>query len=139
MNEAVLFISPHRADASLMSCMLDPVCLHVDHATDLAEARSRLRRSRYSAILTEARLRDGCWKDVLDLAYQLPQHCAVVVTDRLADDRFWAEILNLGAYDLLVQPFDTGEVQRIIENACMQARVKPVASVQARTAIPAQL
>ena len=39
-------------------------------------------------------------------------------TDPLADARFWAEALNRGAYDLLVQPFHEPEVRRILSNAC---------------------
>jgi len=40
------------------------------------------------------------------------------VADRLADDRLWAEVLNLGAYDLLIKPFDTQEVLRTVGLAC---------------------
>ena len=40
-------------------------------------------------------------------------------TDNIdAAARFWAEALNLGAYDLLAQPFYEPEVRRILSNAC---------------------
>ena len=42
----------------------------------------------------------------------------VIVTDPNADVRFWAEALNLGAYDMLAQPFCETEVRRILSNAC---------------------
>ena len=42
----------------------------------------------------------------------------MIVTDPQADARFWAEALNLGAYDLLAQPFYEPEVRRILYNAC---------------------
>jgi hypothetical protein len=35
------------------------------------------------------------------------------VTSRLADERLWAEALNLGAWDVLAKPFDADEVIRI--------------------------
>jgi hypothetical protein len=38
----------------------------------------------------------------------------VVVTSRLADKRLWAEALNLGCYDVLPQPFDSGELFRVL-------------------------
>jgi DNA-binding NtrC family response regulator len=34
-----------------------------------------------------------------------------------ADGRFWAEAINLGAYDLLAQPFQRGEVRRLTARA----------------------
>jgi len=30
-------------------------------------------------------------------------------------------VLNMGAYDLIAQPFATAEVQRILSNACARA------------------
>jgi DNA-binding response OmpR family regulator len=36
----------------------------------------------------------------------------MVVASRLADERLWAEVLNLGGYDLLVKPFNSIEVIR---------------------------
>jgi hypothetical protein len=40
-----------------------------------------------------------------------------VVTDPLADARFWVDVLDFGAYDLLPKPFCCGEVQRVLANA----------------------
>jgi DNA-binding response OmpR family regulator len=39
------------------------------------------------------------------------------VTSRVADDSLWAEVLNLGAYDLLMKPFDLTEVFRVVSLA----------------------
>jgi DNA-binding NtrC family response regulator len=75
----------------------------------------------YDVILTEADLRDGGWLDVLQLAREIPQEPKVIVTDPQADARFWAEALNLGAYDLLAQPFYEPEVRRILYNACTRS------------------
>ena len=39
---------------------------------------------------------------------------SLVVTSRLADERLWAEVLNLGAYDLLARPFNKNELTRTV-------------------------
>ena len=44
----------------------------------------------------------------------LPDPPSVIVTSRLADDRLWAEVLNLGAYDVLAKPFDRTEAIRAV-------------------------
>lgn len=61
---------------------------------------------------------------MLNLARQSTPGLDVIVTDRKADARFWAEALNLGAYDLIAQPFSTAEVRRILANACSRSPVK---------------
>lgn len=100
--------------------MLDTAGLGFEHAMSVSAARARLGRRRYGAVLTEANLPDGTWKDILAVSEHFGTANATVVTDVAADDRFWAEALNLGAYDVLAQPFDTREVQRILTLACAQ-------------------
>jgi len=46
----------------------------------------------------------------------------VIVTSRLADERFWVEALNLGAYDVLATPLDTTEVTRVVSSAWLHWR-----------------
>jgi DNA-binding NtrC family response regulator len=98
--------------------MLSPLPLGCEHARDLEEARARITDRPCAAILTATRLSDGSWLDVLNVARDLLPEVPVIVTDALADTRFWAEALNLGAYDVVVQPFSEAEVRRILGNAC---------------------
>jgi DNA-binding NtrC family response regulator len=98
--------------------MLHALPLAVEHAGSLQQARILLQRKEYDVILTEAELPDGKWLDVVNLAREVPHRVEVIVTDPQADARFWAEALNLGAYDLLAQPFYGPEVRRILYNAC---------------------
>ena len=44
----------------------------------------------------------------------LPDPPSLIVTSRLADERLWAEALNLGAYDVLAKPFPPTEAMRVI-------------------------
>jgi DNA-binding NtrC family response regulator len=98
--------------------MLHSLPLVVDHVETLQQARAQLQQDDYSVILTEATLPDGRWLDALHLARQYPQEVEVIVTDAQADARLWVEALNLGAYDVLAQPFCESEVRRILHNAC---------------------
>jgi DNA-binding NtrC family response regulator len=129
MRSTVLFVSPHREDAHRLSQMLSQLPLVFDHVPDLQQARAKLLQSHYGVILTEAGLPDGSWLDVLSLARSLaPGGPEVIVTDPYADARFWAEALNLGAYDLLAQPFYESEVRRILYNACSRIVPKSAAA-----------
>ena len=70
-------------------------------------------------VLTDAALPGGkCWKDVLRSARERSDILPVIVGSRLADEKLWAEVLNLGGYDLLVKPFVAAEVQSVVRMAC---------------------
>ena len=131
MRTGVLFVSPHHEDATVLSRMLGSLPVPLEHVADLQHARVTIQVEPYQVIFTEAILPDGTWRDVVDLARRVTHPPAVIVTDASADARFWAEVLNLGAYDLIAQPFATAEVRRILSYACSRL------SDKARTAASA--
>jgi DNA-binding NtrC family response regulator len=101
--------------------MLQTLPLVLEHVQSVQQLRAKLRQSDYDVILTEAALPDGNWLDVLHAARKHPGELEVIVTDPHADARFWSEALNLGAYDLVSQPFYEPEVRRILYNACSRS------------------
>jgi len=129
MRSRILFVSGHSEDALRLAHMLSALPLVLDHAESLQQARAQLQRKEYDVVLTEAVLPDGDWLDALRLARECPRDVEVIVTDPLADARFWGEALNLGAYDLLTQPFYEPEVRRILYNACSRPWHQPVLAV----------
>ena len=128
MRSRILFVSGHPDDARRLSRMLHSLPLTVDHVETLQQAHAKLQQDDYGVILTEASLPDGSWLDAIHLARQCQQELEVIVTDPQADARFWAEVLNLGAYDLLAQPFYEPEVRRILHNACSRPRYNVMAA-----------
>jgi DNA-binding NtrC family response regulator len=131
MRSRVLFVSGHPDDARRLSRMLHSLPITVDHVETLQQAHAKLQQDDYGVILTEAALPDGTWPDALHLARQCSQEPEVIVTDPQADARFWAEALNLGAYDLLAQPFYEPEVRRILYNACSRIGQKVMTAASA--------
>ncbi len=130
MQRGVLFISPRGEDAAALTRILKPAGVPLVHARDLRQARSRLEAGSFGVVLTEAVLPDGSWTDVLDWKRRLGSLWEVLVTHAFADSRLWAEVLSLGAYDLVVQPFFPSEVQRIIANASSRpARARALSAV----------
>jgi hypothetical protein len=68
-------------------------------------------------LICEADLIDGTWRDLLDETTGMEPAPLLIVTSRMADDALWAEVLNLGGYNVLAQPFDSREVFRVVGNA----------------------
>ena len=78
-----------------------------------------LRAQQFPLVLCACDLQPGTWRELLDLLAFLPEPPFLIVTSRLADERLWAEALNLGAYDVLAKPFDRTEVTRVVSMAWM--------------------
>lgn len=90
--------------------------LHLVRTFD--EAQGALKDPRIGVVICESCLAKGhCWRDVLGQTIGMPNPPPVIVTDRIADSSLWAEVLNLGGYDLLMKPFDQMEVYRVISLA----------------------
>ena len=57
----------------------------------------------------------GSWQELIEEA-QAAQSLMIVVS-RHADERLWAEVLNLGGFDVLALPFDRDELRRSVSSA----------------------
>jgi DNA-binding response OmpR family regulator len=68
-------------------------------------------------VIAESQLPDASWKDALAGLSRMAEPPRLIVSSRLADEFLWAEVLNLGGYDVLTKPFDPAEVFRVISLA----------------------
>lgn len=86
-------------------------------ASDRKHALDCLERHPVQVVVLNAHLANWPWKQALrDLQHRArpPQ---LVVCSRTAGEALWAEVLNLGGYDVLVEPFERPEVERVIASA----------------------
>jgi DNA-binding response OmpR family regulator len=86
----------------------------------LCRARNRrdtariLQTGRVEVVISDRDLPQGNWRDLLRDLSNVQHPPALVVTSRMADEALWAEVLNMGGYDVLAQPLDSEEVTRVI-------------------------
>jgi DNA-binding response OmpR family regulator len=121
----VLSISPMEDDHFFLQDILNRLqgtldrsrTFKVNSCATLASALLALRKLQFEVVVCEQDLPPGSWKDVLEQVTILPDPPSLIVTSRLADERLWAEALNLGAYDVLTKPFDRTEVMRVVSGA----------------------
>ena len=121
----VLSISPMEEDHFFLQNILnrlqgtlDPSrAFRVDSCATLASGLTALRKRQFEVVVCERDLPPGSWKDMLEQVTILPDPPSFIVTSRLADERLWAEALNLGAYDVLAKPFDRTEAMRVVSAA----------------------
>jgi DNA-binding response OmpR family regulator len=90
---------------------------NVEWWTTLSDGLAGLRTIAPPIVMCESNLPDGSWKDLLHRIRSFEPAPLEIVTDRSADERLWGDVLSAGAYDLLMEPFDAGEVIRSLSFA----------------------
>jgi DNA-binding NtrC family response regulator len=119
---AVILVASNRDETcAAVAQILQGTHLPVVHAGDVSDSFEALHSRPVSVVLCEGDLPGGGWKPVLSTIQSLSGAPLLVVTSPCADTRLWAEVLNLGGYDVLAQPFDAEEVRRILLQACSRA------------------
>jgi FixJ family two-component response regulator len=113
----VLSVSPHQSDHQFLEASAAACNCELALSVDLAGALVVLDQCEVSVVVFDQDLIPGSWRDMLRRLQERANPAALIVTSRLADERLWAEALNLGAWDVLAKPFDRCEVTRSIERA----------------------
>jgi len=114
----ILAVFPPGNDRTLFERILSESGWELECVQTFEEACIALRARPFRAVISENRFPDGhCWKDILVELQALITSPQLIVTDRLADEALWAEVLNLGGYDVLMKPFDSKEVVRTLDMA----------------------
>jgi DNA-binding NtrC family response regulator len=98
----------------------------VEIQANVAETLTAVCRDDIPVVLCDHdRMPEG-WKQLLAIFEWFSAPPCLILASRLADDRLWAEALNLGAYDVLARPFIPADVIRSVSLARLhrQGRVR---------------
>jgi DNA-binding response OmpR family regulator len=74
-------------------------------------------------VICEHHLPDGTWLDILNHLDGSIEKPLLVVTSRFADEALWAEVLNLGGFDVIAKPFDPKGARHVLETACLRRQI----------------
>jgi len=119
---SILVICPLDSRRSALRNILTPPQWEIREAATYGEAVGILDNRRIAVTICDTEIADGNWQVLLANLQSRSHPPHLIVSSRLADERLWAEVLNLGGYDVLVQPFDCGEVLRVARMAWMAWR-----------------
>jgi DNA-binding response OmpR family regulator len=86
-------------------------------APNRRSALTALERNPVRVVIAESAVPAWDWRKVLRDLRKLPAPPQLVVTSRIADDHLWAEVLNVGGFDVLARPLDRDEVERVVASA----------------------
>ncbi len=112
-----VYLASSAREAELVSSLVESEQVRIYHAVSLEDAEARLKLTRSRVLLSNTSFRRGNWKDALEMSLRLRPQAALVVASRLADEKLWLGVLEHGAYDLILKPFQADELCRVLRNA----------------------
>ncbi len=110
----VLAVNLAHEDNISLADALRGSCWQLKEVQTCREALHSARNGSLHVVLCGPDMPDGNWNTLFDKLCELAAPPAVIVVSRLADERLWVEVLNLGGYDVLMTPFDRSEVLRVL-------------------------
>ena len=113
----VLSVSPIEEDHRCLQELFGHSNWILLKADRVPPALAFLQQQPISVVLCESDFGPEAWIDILGTTTHQRNPPCLIVTSRLADERLWAEALNLGAWDVLSKPFVRSEVLRSVAQA----------------------
>jgi len=114
---SALFVGGYEDQRSLIQQVFRECGWRLFEAPDRRRATQCLRRHPVQVVIAKSDMPDGSWQEMLDHLRRLARPPLLIVTSRIADEHLWAEVLNLGGYDVLAEPFERDEMVRVVASA----------------------
>jgi DNA-binding response OmpR family regulator len=114
---SALLVGEYESDRFVVHEVFKKLGWKLFEAQDRKRAMQCLERNTVQVVIAKTDVPNWSWRLVLsDLGKQAkpPQ---LIVTSLTADESLWAEVLNMGGYDVMAQPFERYEVERVIASA----------------------
>jgi len=112
---SVLTVLCNRREQSELVRLLSHSNWDIHCAQSLVQAAAFLRTVTVGVVVAQYQpCGEYAWRKLLEETWRVTPAPRLIVTDRLADESMWAEVLNLGAHDLIVQPFVPRDVFHVI-------------------------
>jgi DNA-binding response OmpR family regulator len=113
-----LLLGEFEEDRLLVQKVFRQSAWRLFEAHDRHRALECVERNAPQVVIVESNLAGWNWKQVLRDLNRLSKPPQLVVTSRTADELLWAEVLNIGGYDVLARPFAAEELERVVASAC---------------------
>lgn len=125
---SALLVGNYQGDRLLVQEVFRRLGWNLFEATDRRRAMQCLDTNVVQVVIAESDLPHWHWKRVLKDLRNLAMPPQLVVTSRQADETLWSEVLNVGGYDVMAQPLDSHEVERVISSAHRHFDCRPLAA-----------
>jgi DNA-binding NtrC family response regulator len=130
-SPSALMVGIHNEDRTLVHDICQKAGYRLLEVSNRRRAIACMVRNHIRVVITVKDGADWDWKGLLGDLRMFTPAPELIVASRNADDRLWAEALNVGAYDVLAQPLVRDEAERVIA-AALRPRVEAPKTRSAR-------
>ncbi len=123
---SALLVGEYKGDRLLVHEVFQRLGWKLFEARDRNRAIECLDSNPVQVVIAESDVPNWNWKRVLSDLRNRAKPPQLVVTSRQADESLWSEVLNVGGYDVMAQPLDSHEVERVISSAHRHFDYKPM-------------
>jgi len=120
-----LLIGEYEKDRLVLREIFRRLDWRLFEAPDRRGAMRCLRSKPVHVVIAQTEVPDWNWKQMLQDLRRLALPPQLIITSRHADNYLWAEALNVGVYDVLLQPFERDEVERVVASARRHFNFRP--------------
>ena len=117
----VLFVGTQDSDRRALANILSHCNWQLRMVDGCPEAWQALHEERVDVVLVDGDAAGG-WRDLLAEMHEMLDEPPMILSCTGKNEQLWAEVLNLGGFDVLMKPFESTEVFRTIAFAWRQSR-----------------
>lgn len=126
---SVLAVGTFEQDQNILREVFTDSGWQLFEASDRRVALRCLEQNHVDVVIAESVMPNWNWQRVLADLRRFAAPPQLIVTSRTADDYLWAEVLNLGGYDVLPQPLERDELERVIAAAHRRRNAPPARAI----------
>ncbi len=116
-QQSVLVVDDERDIRELLTITLGRMDLHVDAASNVAEARQLLTEHAYDLCFTDMRLPDGSGQDLIELIAEEYPDMPVAMITAYGNVDAAVNALKAGAFDFVSKPVDIKMLRNLVQTA----------------------
>ena len=113
---SVLAVIPGEVDQQSVRTILTRSKWKLRLVSTVEEAEGILDEGDTDVVLADSDSLAGSWRRMLQVTGGSASP-SVIVASRLGEDALWAEVLNLGGFDVVLKPFDSEELLHTVSMA----------------------
>jgi DNA-binding NtrC family response regulator len=85
------------------------------------EAKELISQRKPQIVFTESSLPDGSWVSIFSMAEMAKLPLSVIVVGATPDTRFYLSVMERGAFDFVVPPFEHEPLKLVVQSAAINA------------------
>jgi len=116
---SALVFTANESERILVQAALDGIVCNLRFTSSRRDALAIVTAESVALVIADGDTKTLSWRELLEQILRPGAAPApkLIVVSRWTDDRMWAEVLNLGAYDLLPRPLAAEELAWVVRSA----------------------